>query len=54
MGFYPALVIEGQPAGGNHTMDMWVKAEPLTPGMQHAEEADLCTEVSRIASDFEK
>src|SRR5260370_39152672 len=35
-------------------MYMRVKFEFLTPGMQHAEEADLRTEMSRIASDFEK
>ena len=35
-------------------MDMRVEFKFLTPGMQHAEEADFCTEVSRIASDFEK
>ena len=52
--FYPALVIERQPAGRNHTMDMGVKAEPLAPCVQHAEETDLCTEVSRIASHFEE
>jgi hypothetical protein len=31
-----------------------VQFEFLTPGVQHAEEADLCAEVPRIASDFEK
>jgi hypothetical protein len=35
-------------------MNMRVSLEFLTPGVQHAEEADFCTEVSRIASDFEK
>ena len=33
-------------------MDMGMK--PLAPGVQHAEETDLRTEVSRIASHFEK
>jgi len=28
--------------------------EFLTPGVQHAEEADLCTEMFGIVSDFEK
>ena len=27
---------------------------PQETGMQHTEEANLCTEVSRMASDFEK
>ena len=35
-------------------MDMGMQFEFLAPGMQHAEEADLCAEMSRIASDFEK
>src|SRR5258708_28030524 len=35
-------------------MNMRMNFEFLTPGMQHAEEANLCAEVSRIASDFEK
>ena len=35
-------------------MDMGMQAEPLTPGMQHAEETDLGTEVPRIASHLEK
>ena len=45
--FYPALVIERQSAGRNHAMDMGMKAEPLAPSVQYAEETDLCTEVSR-------
>jgi hypothetical protein len=35
-------------------MDMGMKVEFLAPGMQHAEEANLCAEVSRIAGHFEK
>ena len=35
-------------------MNMRMNFEFLAPGMQHAEEANLCAEVSRIASDFEK
>ena len=50
----PVHVIERQAAGGNHAMDMRVKAKLLIPGMQHAEEADFRAEVSRIACNFEK
>src|SRR5205807_582619 len=39
---------------GNDAMDMRVSFEFLIPSMQHAEEADFCTEVLGIASDFEK
>jgi hypothetical protein len=35
-------------------MNMRVKLEFLTPGMQHAEEADLGTEMAGIAGDFEQ
>ena len=35
-------------------MDMGVGSEPLSPGVQNAEEADLRAEMSGIASDFEK
>ena len=35
-------------------MNMRMNFEFLAPGMQHAEEANFRTEVSRIASDFEK
>src|SRR5258708_29987209 len=35
-------------------MNVRMKVELLTPRMQHAEEANLCAEVSRIASEFEK
>jgi hypothetical protein len=47
-------VIERQPTGGHHAMCMRVHVELLTPGVQHTEEADLCTEMLRIVSDFEK
>jgi len=35
-------------------MNVRMNIEFLAPGMYHAEEANLCAEVSRIASDFEK
>src|SRR5580704_180010 len=35
-------------------MNVGMKFELLAPGMQHAEETNLCTEVSRITSNFEK
>ena len=52
--FDPARVIGGQPTGWHHAMYMRVKFEFLTPGVQHAEEADFGTEMLGIASDFEK
>ena len=35
-------------------MHMRVDVEFLTPGVQHAEEADFCTEMFPIACHFEK
>ena len=54
LGFYPVGVIGTQPTGGNDAMHMGMQGELLTPGMQHAEETDFRTEVSGIASHFEK
>ena len=50
----PAGVIGREAAGGNDTMNVRVKFELLAPSVQHTEETNLCTEVSRVASDFEK
>ena len=50
----PMRAIGRKSTGRHHAMHVWVKFEFLTPGVQHAEEADLCAEVPRIASDFEK
>jgi hypothetical protein len=50
----PAGVMERESAGGNNTMDMRMKLELLVPGVKHAEEADLSSEMSGVASDFEK
>jgi hypothetical protein len=53
VGSNPAGVIAGESAGGNDTVDMRVKLEFLIPGMEHAEETDLGSEMGRIARHFE-
>src|SRR6267378_381951 len=53
-GTNPAGVMGRETAGRNDTVHMWMSGEFLAPGMQDAEEADLCAEVSGIASDFEE
>src|SRR5258706_1939898 len=53
-GTNPAGVIGRETAGRNDTVHMWMSGEPLAPRMQDTEEADLCDEVSGIASDFEE
>src|SRR6266436_9412627 len=50
----PNRVIEGQSAGGHHTMGMRVMFEFLIPSVKHTEEADLGAEMFGIASDFEE
>src|SRR6266849_7764681 len=52
--FDPARAIGRQPTGWDHAMYMRVKFEFLTPGMQHAEEADLCAKMLGIAGHFEE
>ena len=37
---------------GNDTVNMRMMLQPLVPGMKHAEEADLRTEVPRVASNL--
>jgi hypothetical protein len=41
-------------AGGQHAVDMGMMLQSLVPGMQHAEETDLRTEVTRIAGDLQQ
>ena len=50
----PNRVIEGQSAGGHHTMGMGVMFESLIPGVEHTEEADFGAEMLRVASDLEE
>ena len=50
----PAHVIGSEAAGGGYAVDMGMMLQPLVPGMEHAEEADLCAEVAGIASDLEQ
>ena len=47
----PAGVIEGEPTRWDDAVDMGMNVEFLIPGMQHAEEADLGTEMPRISFD---
>jgi hypothetical protein len=50
----PARVVRSKTASRGHAVNMGMMLQPLVPGMEHAEEADLCAEVSRIASDLEQ
>ena len=50
----PALMIERQSTGGNDTVDMGMVIQSLRPGMEHAKEANLRTEVFGIAGNFDQ
>ena len=50
----PAGVIRSETAGGQHAVDMGMMLQSLVPGMEHAEEADLGSEVPGIASDLQQ
>jgi hypothetical protein len=53
VGSNPAGVITGESASGNDTVDMGMQLEFLVPGVQHAEEADLGSEMGGVTSHFE-
>jgi hypothetical protein len=50
--FAPAGAIGRESTCRHHAMHMRVKFEFLTPGVQHAEEADLCAKMFGIAGNF--
>ena len=47
-------MIRSETAGSNDAVDMRMKLQALVPAMEHAEEADLGTEMAGIASDFKQ
>ena len=53
-GIDPSGAVGSQAAGGNDVVDMGMMLEVLSPGMQHAEEADVGSKVLGIASQFEQ
>ena len=52
--FDPARVIGRQSTDWHHAMHMWVKFEFLTPGVQHAEEANFCAKMLGVAARRER
>lgn len=51
---HPALMIEGQSAGGNDAVHVGMMLQGLGPGMEHTEEADLRAEALGIAGNFDQ
>ena len=47
-------MIRCQSASSDHAVNVRMMLQPLVPGVEHAEEADLRTEVSRIACDLKQ
>ena len=47
-------MIGSESAGGDDAVDMRMKLQALSPAVEHAEEADLGTEMPWIASDFKQ
>ncbi len=50
----PAGVVWSESAGSKHAVDMGMMLQTLIPGMEHAEETDLCAKVPGIASDLQQ
>jgi hypothetical protein len=46
-------MVRSEATSGDHAMDMRMMLQSLIPSMEHAEEADLCAEMSRIAGDLQ-
>ena len=53
-GIDPPGTVESQSAGGNDVVDMRMMLKVLSPGMEHAEEPDVGSQVLGIASKFEQ
>src|SRR5271170_2296077 len=50
----PAGAVRSETAGGHHAVDMGMMLQSLVPSMEHAEEADLGSQVAWIASDLQQ
>jgi len=53
-GLNPASVISREPTGRNHTVDVGMVPQVLSPGVEHAEKAYLGAKVARIGGDFQE
>ena len=51
---YPALVIGRKATGWDHAMDMRMDLQILSPGVQNAEETDLCAQMFGIGCDLQQ
>jgi hypothetical protein len=54
LGGDPASVARSEAASGDDAVNMRMMLQSLIPGMEHAEESDLCAQVPGIASDLQQ
>ena len=47
-------MVWSESAGSQHAVDMGMMLQTLIPGMEHAEETDLCAKMPGIASDLQE
>ena len=50
----PSGTVESQAAGGNDVVDMGMMLKVLSPGMEHAEESDVGSQVLGVACQFKQ
>jgi len=50
----PCLMVRRQTTGWDHAVNVRVDLEVLPPGVKHAEEADICAEMSWIGSNLQQ
>ena len=50
----PSGPIGSQTAGRNNVMDVWMMVKVLSPSAEHAEKSDVCTQMLRVAGQFEQ
>ena len=50
----PSGAIGSETAGRNNVMDVWMMLQILSPSVEHAEKPDVCTQMLRVAGQFEQ
>ena len=53
-GIDPSGAVESKAAGGNDVVNMGMMLKVLSPGVEHAEESDVGSQVLGIAGQFEQ
>ncbi len=50
----PSGAIRSKPASRNDVMDVRMMLKVLSPGMEHAKESDLCSQMLRVTGEFQQ